>query len=49
MVWLSFSVLIALWIVAVIAGVGGNAIHVLLAAALGLLVYQFAASRRATP
>ena len=49
MMWLSFTILVALWIVGVIAGVGGNAIHALLAAALGLLVYQFATSRRATP
>jgi hypothetical protein len=48
MLWIVFTILFALWVVAFIAGIGGNLIHLLAMAAVGLLAYQFVASHRAT-
>ena len=46
MPWIFFAVLFAIWIVGLIGGIGGNFVHLVLFAALVLLVYQLAAARR---
>lgn len=48
MAWLVFAALFAIWIVGVIGDIGGVFVHLVLVAALVLLVYQLAAERRAT-
>jgi hypothetical protein len=47
MMWLVFSALFALWVVGLIADIGGNAVHALIFAAIVLLVYQVTLGRRA--
>jgi len=41
--WTVVWVLVAAWFVAQAANVGGNAVHLLLLAAIGLLVYELLA------
>jgi hypothetical protein len=48
MMWLVFSALFALWVLGLIAGVGGIVVHALLLAALVLLLYQVTFGSRAT-
>jgi len=41
--WIVVVVLIAAWFVALAVDVGGNGVHLLLAAAVGVLLYELAA------
>jgi hypothetical protein len=47
MIWLVFSALFALWVVGLIADIGGNAVHALILAALVLFIYEVTLGRRA--
>jgi hypothetical protein len=49
MLWIAFTAIFAIWIVAFIAGVGGNLVHLFLVAAVAILAYEFVATHRATP
>lgn len=41
--WIVVVVLVAAWFVALAVDVGGNGVHLLLAAAVGVLLYELAA------
>ena len=46
MYWLLFAILLALWIVILIAGIGGNLIHVILIAAAVVILLGILTSER---
>ena len=46
MVWTIIALLVALWLLGLIAGVGGNLIHLLLVIAAVILIYQLITGRR---
>lgn len=41
--WIAVVLLVAAWFVALAVDVGGNGVHLLLAAAVGILLYELAA------
>lgn len=41
--WIAVWLLVVLWFVAQAANIGGNAVHLILLAAIGLLVYELLA------
>ncbi|HEV2251491.1 MAG TPA: DUF5670 family protein [Candidatus Limnocylindria bacterium] len=41
--WIAVVLLVAAWFVALAVDVGGNGVHLLLAAAVGLLLYELVA------
>jgi hypothetical protein len=41
--WILVAVLVAAWFVALAVDVGGNGVHLLLAAAVGILLYELVA------
>ncbi|MBB1513140.1 MULTISPECIES: lmo0937 family membrane protein [unclassified Tessaracoccus] len=45
--WIVFAVIIALWLIGLIAKVAGGFIHLLLLVALAILVYNLITGRRA--
>ena len=45
--WLVVAVIVALWLIGLLANVAGNLIHLLLLVALVVLVYNLVAGRRA--
>ncbi len=46
--WLVVVVIVALWLIGLVAEIAGNLIHLLLLVALPVLVYNLIAGRRAT-
>jgi hypothetical protein len=46
--WLILIVLVALWLLGLIANVGGGLIHILLVVAVIILLYNLLTSRRST-
>ena len=46
--WLVVAVIVALWLIGLVADIAGNLIHLLLLVALAVLVYNLIAGRRAT-
>ncbi len=47
MLWIIFVVLVFLWLLGLVGGVGGPLIHVLLAIAVVVLLYNLLSGRRA--
>ncbi len=45
--WLVVVVIVALWLLGLVANIAGNLIHLLLIVALAVLVYNLIAGRRA--
>ena len=45
--WLVVAVIVALWLIGLVANIAGNLIHLLLIVALAALVYNLIAGRRA--
>ncbi len=45
--WLVVAVIVALWLIGLVANIAGNLIHLLLIVALAVLVYNFITGRRA--
>ena len=45
--WLVVAVIVALWLIGLVANIAGNLIHLLLIVALIVLVYNFITGRRA--
>ncbi len=45
--WLVVAVIVALWLIGLVANIAGNLIHLLLLVALAVLVYNLIAGRRA--
>ena len=45
--WLVVVVIVALWLIGLVANIAGNLIHLLLLVALAVLVYNFITGRRA--
>ncbi|MHB8632280.1 MAG: DUF5670 family protein [Candidatus Limnocylindria bacterium] len=41
--WMAVAILVAAWFVALAADAGGNGVHLLLAAAIGILLYELLA------
>ena len=41
--WIAVALLVAAWFVALAVDVGGNGVHLLLAAAVGILLYELVA------
>ena len=46
--WFVLILLVALWLVGLIANIGGGLIHILLVAAVIILLYNLLTSRRST-
>jgi uncharacterized protein DUF5670 len=46
MLWITFAVLVVLWLLGLIGGVGGSLIHALLAIAVAVLLYNLFSGRR---
>ena len=46
MLWTIIALLVVLWLVGLIGGVGGNLIHLLLVIAAVILIYQLITGRR---
>ncbi len=46
-VWAILAVVLAVWLIGLLADVAGNLIHVLLIVALALLIYNLVTGRRA--
>ncbi len=46
MLWTIIALLVALWLLGLIGGVGGNLIHLLLIVAAIILIYQLISGRR---
>lgn len=47
MIWTIISILIALWLIGLIADIGGGLIHLLLVVALVVLIFNLITGRRA--
>ena len=47
--WLVLVVLLALWLIGLIANIGGGLIHLLLVVAVIVLLYNLLISRRSSP
>ena len=48
MLWFAFALLLVLWMLGVVTGVGGSLVHVLLVCAVALLAYGLATGKEAT-
>jgi hypothetical protein len=46
MLWTILAVLVILWLIGAIGGIGGGLIHLLLAVALVMFIFNLAAGRR---
>lgn len=44
--WIILVVIVALWLIGVVANIGGSLIHLLLVVALIVLIYNFITGRR---
>jgi hypothetical protein len=47
MLWISFLILLVLWLVGVVSHIGGGMIDILLVMAVGLLVFNLVSRQRA--
>ncbi len=47
-IWVILAIVLAVWLVGLVAGVAGNLIHALLIVAVALLIFNLLTGRRAT-
>jgi hypothetical protein len=48
MLWTIFVVVLVLWLLGLVGGIGGSLIHMLLVIAAGVLIYNLVTGRRVT-